>query len=152
MRTTATKTDDIAQRPLGLRRRPDLLIQPQRYGPEQYWLVKDPVAARYFHLAAEEHAILSMLDGRTISSAPPPPLPWEPDPWPDPSPDQSPRGGLPPDVEGCALLTVLLVEDPCFRSALDSDFFRLRASLYARTTGSVPEKPVAKTIRRRRRV
>ena len=52
------------ERPLGLRRRPDLLIQPHQYGPEQYWLVKDPVAARYFHLADEEHAILSMLDGR----------------------------------------------------------------------------------------
>ncbi len=62
--TTAASKSDAVQRPLGLRRRPDLLIEPHQYGPEQYWLVKDPVAARYFHLAAEEHAILSMLDGR----------------------------------------------------------------------------------------
>ncbi|MGO9115673.1 MAG: hemolysin D, partial [Thermoguttaceae bacterium] len=64
MTTAGTKTDAVAERPLGLRRRPDLLIQPHRYGGEQYWLVKDPVAARYFHLAAEEHTILSMLDGQ----------------------------------------------------------------------------------------
>ena len=64
MTIAGTKTDAVTERPLGLRRRPDLLIQPHHYGPEQYWLVKDPVAARYFHLAAEEHAILSMLDGR----------------------------------------------------------------------------------------
>ncbi len=64
MRTAGIQSDAVAERPLGLRRRPDLLIQPQQYGPEQYWLVKDPVAARYFHLAAEEHAILSMLDGQ----------------------------------------------------------------------------------------
>ena len=64
MTTAGTETDAVVERPLGLRRRPDLLIQPHQYGPEQYWLVKDPVAARYFHLAAEEHAILSMLDGQ----------------------------------------------------------------------------------------
>jgi putative peptide zinc metalloprotease protein len=58
-------TDSATQRPLGLRRRPDLVIEPHLYGAEQYWLVKDPLAARYFHLAAEEHAILNMLDGRT---------------------------------------------------------------------------------------
>src|SRR5271167_4545553 len=64
MTTAGTKTDAASERPLGLRRRPDLLIEPHQYGPQQYWLVKDPVAARYFHLAAEEHAILSMLDGQ----------------------------------------------------------------------------------------
>ena len=64
MTTAGTKTDAVSERPLGLRRRPDLLIEPHRYGREQYWLVKDPVAARYFHLADEEHAILSMLDGQ----------------------------------------------------------------------------------------
>ena len=42
MRTAAAKTDTVAERPLGLRRRPDLLIQPQRYGPEQYWPSRTP--------------------------------------------------------------------------------------------------------------
>jgi putative peptide zinc metalloprotease protein len=62
--TTASQSSAVTERPLGLRQRPDLRIEPHRYGPQPYWLVKDPVAGRYFHLAAEEHAILRMLDGR----------------------------------------------------------------------------------------
>jgi putative peptide zinc metalloprotease protein len=54
-----------AERPLGLRCRPDLMIVPQDYGRERYWLVKDPVSLSYFHLRDEEHAILKMLDGQT---------------------------------------------------------------------------------------
>jgi putative peptide zinc metalloprotease protein len=57
---------DIAgDRPLTLRRRPDLTIVPQEYGRHRYWLVKDPVSLQYFHLRDEEYAILEMLDGRT---------------------------------------------------------------------------------------
>ncbi len=45
--------------------RADLAIHCQSYGSRRYWLVKDPVALRYFHLGDEEHAILKMLDGTT---------------------------------------------------------------------------------------
>ena len=55
-----------ADRRLGVRMRPDLSIRCQSYGSRRYWLVKDPVALRYFHLGDEEHAILKMLDG-TVS-------------------------------------------------------------------------------------
>jgi putative peptide zinc metalloprotease protein len=54
----------VSYRPLPLRARPDLLILPQRFGRDRYWLVKDPVALRYYHLRDEEHAILELLDGR----------------------------------------------------------------------------------------
>jgi putative peptide zinc metalloprotease protein len=64
MNTAAIKSDSATERPLGLRQRPDLRMELHTYGPEPVWLVKDPVSARYFHLAAEEHALLTMLDGR----------------------------------------------------------------------------------------
>jgi len=54
-----------SDRPLGLRARPDLLIVPQSYGSVPYWLVKDPLSLKYFHLGEEEHAILTMLDGES---------------------------------------------------------------------------------------
>ncbi len=55
----------VGDRPLRVRRRPDLTIVPQEYGRHRYWLVKDPVSLQYFHLRDEEHAILEMLDGQT---------------------------------------------------------------------------------------
>ena len=45
--------------------RRDLVIQPQWFGARRYWVIKDPVALRYFRLRNEEYAILSMLDGNT---------------------------------------------------------------------------------------
>ncbi len=53
-----------ADRPLGLRARPDLVMVPQCYGSVPYWLVKDPLSLKYFHLGEEEHAILTWLDGQ----------------------------------------------------------------------------------------
>lgn len=53
-----------ASRPVAVRMRPDLVIRPQQVGRRRYWVVKDPVALKYFHLRDEEHAILKMLDGR----------------------------------------------------------------------------------------
>jgi putative peptide zinc metalloprotease protein len=64
MRPARDKSDSATTRRLALRMRPDLSVQAQQYGPDRYWLVKDPVALRYFHLCEEEHAILRMLDGR----------------------------------------------------------------------------------------
>jgi putative peptide zinc metalloprotease protein len=58
-------SDRAGDRPLRLRRRPDLTIVPQEYGRHRYWLVKDPVSLQYFHLRDEELAILEMLDGQT---------------------------------------------------------------------------------------
>lgn len=49
-------------RPLGLRRRPDLEVRTQRYQGRVSWIVKDPLALRYFRFEEEEYAILSMLD------------------------------------------------------------------------------------------
>lgn len=52
-----------SDRPLRLKRRPDLESTPQQFGAARYRLVKDPVALRFFHLKEEEFAILSLLDG-----------------------------------------------------------------------------------------
>jgi len=54
-----------AARPLAVRMRPDLVVVAQSYGAVRYWLVKDPVGLRYFHLGEEEYGILKMLDGRS---------------------------------------------------------------------------------------
>lgn len=64
MRSLPNKAEAAMERPLGLRRRPDLHLEPQQYGRERYWLVKDPVSLGYFHLCEEEHAVLKMLDGQ----------------------------------------------------------------------------------------
>ena len=53
-----------ADRQLGLRARRDLQFRPQTHGGQRYWVVKDPVALKYFHLTDEEYAVLRMLDGR----------------------------------------------------------------------------------------
>jgi putative peptide zinc metalloprotease protein len=59
--------DSSTTRPLLLRKRPDLVIQPIWYGTRRYWVVKDPLSLRYYQLRDEEHAILEMLDGQTSS-------------------------------------------------------------------------------------
>src|SRR5947208_5044537 len=51
-------------RPLPLRMRPDLVVRPVWHGARRYWVVKDPLAIRFYHLRDEEHALLEMLDGR----------------------------------------------------------------------------------------
>ncbi|MDX1944966.1 MAG: HlyD family efflux transporter periplasmic adaptor subunit [Pirellulaceae bacterium] len=47
--------------------RADLEIQRQTWQGRQYWLVKDPLALKYFRFESEELAILKMLDGQTSS-------------------------------------------------------------------------------------
>ncbi len=56
---------DAAARPLALALRGDLEYRQQRFGQHRYWVVKDPVALKYFHLGEEEYLLLQMLDGRT---------------------------------------------------------------------------------------
>ncbi len=54
-----------AGRPLQLRMRPDLVVQRQTYQGREYWVVKDPLAQKYFRFEEEEYALLQMLDGRS---------------------------------------------------------------------------------------
>ncbi|MFV1967253.1 MAG: hemolysin D [Pirellulaceae bacterium] len=53
-----------ANRSLRLRMRADLMIQQQSYLGRHYWVVKDPVALKYYRFEEEEFALLEMLDGR----------------------------------------------------------------------------------------
>jgi putative peptide zinc metalloprotease protein len=48
---------------MGLRKRPDLVVRSQDDGALQAWIVKDPVALRYFTFTPQEYAILNWLDG-----------------------------------------------------------------------------------------
>ncbi|NCA10381.1 biotin/lipoyl-binding protein [bacterium] len=50
-------------RPVGLRRRGDLVITRQLYQGQAWWVVKDPIALAYFRFRPEEYALLEMLDG-----------------------------------------------------------------------------------------
>ena len=59
------QSESSTTRRLALRARPELVIRPLQVGSLRYWVVKDPVALKYFHLRDEEHAILQMLDGHT---------------------------------------------------------------------------------------
>jgi putative peptide zinc metalloprotease protein len=57
-------TDRIHERPIPLRRRPDLVVVRQRFGGEDAWVVKDPLALRYIRLREEEFLLFDALDGR----------------------------------------------------------------------------------------
>ncbi|MCU0879289.1 MAG: hypothetical protein MUF06_16010 [Pirellulaceae bacterium] len=48
--------------PLALRRRPDLVAVSQQFRGTEWFVIHDPVAARYFYLTDEEYAILESLD------------------------------------------------------------------------------------------
>ena len=51
------------ERPLALRMRADLDIRRQSYQGTTSWVVKDPLALRYFRFREEEFAVLGWLDG-----------------------------------------------------------------------------------------
>jgi putative peptide zinc metalloprotease protein len=51
------------RRPLALRMRPDLIVQRQTWQMREYWVLKDPLALKYYRFEEEEFAILQMLDG-----------------------------------------------------------------------------------------
>ena len=65
MATLADSLVSSSARPLGIRRRPDLVVTKQRYQGRQYWIVKDPVGLNYFRFQEEEFALLKMLDGQS---------------------------------------------------------------------------------------
>lgn len=54
-----------ATRRLAVRLRPDLEIVRERSDGHTWWMVKDPVAARYFRFREEEAAVMELLDGQT---------------------------------------------------------------------------------------
>jgi putative peptide zinc metalloprotease protein len=51
-------------RPLPIRKRSDLIAERLRFGPTTSWIVKDPLALRFFRFQEEEYSLLSWLDGR----------------------------------------------------------------------------------------
>jgi putative peptide zinc metalloprotease protein len=51
-------------RPLRLQKRADLVVQRQDYLGRRYWVVKDPLALKYYRFEEEEFELLQMLDGR----------------------------------------------------------------------------------------
>jgi len=51
------------QRPIKLRARVDLVVQESVYQGETSWIVKDPVAMKYFRLQAPERIVIEMLNG-----------------------------------------------------------------------------------------
>jgi len=52
-----------SQRSIPLRKRGDLQISTTRFQGETSWIVKDPIALKYFQLREAEHIILELLDG-----------------------------------------------------------------------------------------
>ncbi len=48
-----------------VRLRPDLQFQASRSESTSVWTIKDPIALTYHQVSAEEHTILTMLDGKT---------------------------------------------------------------------------------------
>jgi len=56
--------DRTTERPLGLCRRRDLIVVPQRFGTERYWVIKDPLSLRFVRLREGEFLLFEALDGR----------------------------------------------------------------------------------------
>ncbi len=63
MTTLADSFVNSAQRPLQLRKRPDLHVRRHQYQGRAYWVVKDPIGLNYFRFHEEEFSILNNLDG-----------------------------------------------------------------------------------------
>ncbi len=61
----STTSLSTSARPLALRKRPDLIVFPQRFSGRTYLGVKDPLTMRYYQLQEEEFFILQQLDGQT---------------------------------------------------------------------------------------
>jgi len=53
------------RRPIALRLRPDLVIRVSNYQGEDSWVVKDPIALKYYQLRGPEYFASRMLDGET---------------------------------------------------------------------------------------
>jgi putative peptide zinc metalloprotease protein len=131
MSTASEAFGSAAARRLAMRMRPDLCIAPQEYASRRYWLVKDPVALRYYHLGEEEHAVLAMLDGRTSL------LEMQRRFQADFAPLQVTLEQLYSFVGHLAQLGLLLVESPGQTEALLERRIRRRRSAWLETATSV---------------
>lgn len=58
-------TGSSSERPVRMRLRADLKMHRQKYNGQTYWVVKDPVAMRYFRFKPIEFEIVRRLDGST---------------------------------------------------------------------------------------
>ena len=63
-RQTTSPPTGSTQRPVGLRARADLAISASHFQGERSWIVKDPLAMKYFRLRDTEHRVLKLLDGK----------------------------------------------------------------------------------------
>jgi putative peptide zinc metalloprotease protein len=63
MNQDAPATDLERRKHVRLRLRRDLNIAPQKYEGRTYWVVKDPVAMRYYRFKEQEHFLLQFMDG-----------------------------------------------------------------------------------------
>ncbi len=60
-----TPASDLERRKsLRLRLRPDLSVKPQKYEGRTYYVVKDPVALRYYRFKEHENFLLGLMDGK----------------------------------------------------------------------------------------
>jgi len=64
MASTADAFRSSTTRPVGLRRRGDLVTNRQLHQGQAWWVVKDPISLSYFRFRPEEYALLDMLDGQ----------------------------------------------------------------------------------------
>src|SRR6476646_8289919 len=62
--SVANPADLERRKSLKIRLRPDLAIEAQRYEGRTFFVVKDPVALRYYRLKDNEHFLLQFLDGK----------------------------------------------------------------------------------------
>ena len=61
----AAPQSSATRRPITLQTRGDLAISTSVFQGETSWIVKDPIALKYFRLRKPEHEVLRMLDGQT---------------------------------------------------------------------------------------
>src|SRR6476660_6151076 len=59
----------IADRPIALAMRSDLVARRQTWQGREYWTIKDPLKLKYYRFEDEEFAVLSMLDGQKSSQS-----------------------------------------------------------------------------------
>ena len=63
MSNAASSMTSSSSRPLRLKMRVDLTADRQIYQGREYWIVKDPIALKYYRFEDEEFQLLQMLDG-----------------------------------------------------------------------------------------
>jgi putative peptide zinc metalloprotease protein len=64
MKTELAPADLERRKQVKLRVRDDLMIEPQKYEGRTYYVVKDPVALRYYRFKEQEHFLIRYMNGR----------------------------------------------------------------------------------------